>query len=120
MKELAPMLQQLAQQLGTTVEFLWAALMRQALIDGVVTLVQFVIIGVGLWANYKYTRFVLRKINAEDHKERWDEPAIIPPTILWVVLAILTLVAFFSISDLLAAFFNPEYWALQKVLSFVK
>jgi hypothetical protein len=67
----------------------------------------------------KFTRWYLRDdveqgIGTEAHDN------LVPLIIgLWSVLGILVVVAFFSFPDTITALLNPEFWALEKVLSHV-
>lgn len=106
----AQLLQSLADKLGTTSEYLWAALVRQAPISAAVDLVQYaVILLVAHWL------FRMR-----DKARKWmddDIANVIPYGIAWVFVCAFLLVALVSIQNTIAGFFNPEYWALRELLS---
>ena len=104
----------LAEKLGTTAEYLWAALMRQAFISSVINLLS--LIGMAallIW----WARFVNKK-TSPSNEERYGEwegaawIAVIVPTVIFVLIAITNLPTIFS------GFLNPEYWALMRVMSF--
>jgi hypothetical protein len=125
MKELTPFLEQLASKLGTTVEKLWAVLLKQAPISGTIDLM--VCIGLVLVA-VKCFRFVNRKttVPAETEKDQypnaqWEEEGA---GIAWVGIGLLLLtiglIIIFSVNNIAAAFLNPEYWALKEILGAFK
>jgi len=114
MKELAPLLEALAKKLGTTVDHLWAILVRQAFISSVMDLIQYVILAV---ATYVFIRMT-KKYGALMDEKRWEPCAVYAPAVVvGLVLLILWIAAFFCIQDTVSGFFNPEYWALNKILS---
>ena len=51
---------------------------------------------------------------------KYEEMVIIPMLIGLVIFALLFIAAFFCIGDVVNGYFNPEYWALNKILSSVK
>ncbi len=119
MNDITPLLEQLATKLGTTTEYLWAAMLRQAPIDGVVWIIQTVFVVASVFVLRSLSLVTCRKIQSDD----WDELGIIFGALLvlgWLFILILCVVIFFNISIILAAFFNPEYWALDQILSKLK
>jgi len=122
-EETTKLIEQMAQQLGTTTEYLWSVLIKQAPIDATVTLFQFVIIGV-----FGYMLFRIHKklslTKEYDGYNRtgychYEELAVIPMLFAMVIFAIVVLCAFFAIPEVIYGFFNPEYWALQQVIKLI-
>ena len=125
MKELTPFLEQLASKLGTTVEKLWAVLLKQASISGTVNFVlciSLILIAV------KCFRFVNRKTTVPPKTEenrypnaQWGEDEAI---IAWIgislLLFVIGLIILLSVDNIVTAFFNPEYWALKAILGAFK
>lgn len=121
----------LAERLGTTIEHLWAVLLKQAVVTGMTNVV--ILAAVTTAACY-LTRIVRIKTTprevlvphpyhpeAAPHKEMladWN------PTnegfVAWLGIAALwflvTVLWSFLLNDTLAAIFNPEFWALKQVL----
>ena len=125
MKELTLFLEQLANKLGTTVEKLWAVLLKQAPISGMVDFaicIGLVLIAVGCF------RFVNKKTtvpattqNDQYPRAQWEEEAAVVCWIgIGVFLVIVLVVIICSIQDIVSAFLNPEYWALKQILEIVK
>jgi len=115
------LIEKLAEKLGTTAEHLWGVLLHQAPISGAVdlaTVVVMVLAAVGL------VRFVKGKTTTpaetEDdrypHAEWEDEFAGFAWLVTAIYLIITGLVVIVSPQGIVAAFFNPEYWALSHIL----
>ncbi len=111
------LLEQLAEKMGTTVEYLWNILIYQAHIQAITVLIQMVIIFI---ATYFLIKLHIKFNKETDDKHsiyyEHEEAAGIPMVIAGIVMAVLIIIAFFCITDVVNGFFNPEYWALQKVL----
>lgn len=111
MKELIPLLEQLAQKLGTTTEYLMRVLTKQAFYSGLVDIFQYIIIIVGIVMWWKF----------KDKAHKSGEDSYIATWLFGgAILAILTIVSFFCINTTVAAFVNPDYWALDKLMSMIK
>lgn len=116
----AALIEKLADKLGTTTEHLWGVLLHQAPISGVVdlaTLAVMVVAAVGL------VRFVKGKttIPAKTEDDRyphaeWEEGGA---GLAWlgtaIYLIITGVVVIGSAQGIVAAFFNPEYWAMSRI-----
>lgn len=100
---------ELATKLGTTVEHLWAAVLRQAPISATVD-----IIFMAIWGAAIVGLMVCLKINEENIR---DQETICIAWIALIAVGILYLVVVTScIAMLVAAFVNPEYWALKQII----
>ena len=111
----------LANKLGTTAEYLWGVLLRQAPITGVVNLAVMV---TWVTAAVLLLRWVRRKTQVppktkEDPYPRaeWDSDGAF---FAWggaILFAALTaLIVGLELSGVVAALVNPEYWALRQIL----
>jgi hypothetical protein len=110
------LLNTLSAKLGTTSEFLWGVLVRQALIDGWVSIFQYGILLLGWYAVYK----VLKNGKAVfDWAERHDLDIVfvVSSIVSCIILVVLTIAAFCYIPMVFSAFLNPDYWALHEILS---
>lgn len=121
MNELTQLLQQLAEKLGTTTEYLWSVLIQQAPISAATTLLQIIIIVIAGFFLYKLHRKFSKKSEAGrsmywDHEEALEAPMIIA-AIIWVIFCI---ILFFHINNMITGFLNPEYWALKEILDTIK
>lgn len=120
----AKLLEQLAAKLGTTSQYLWGILLKQAHISAITTLVQILITLLGGLMLYR----VHKKLSKEDENVdrgrslywKYEELAVIPMIISSLVFIGFLISAFFSFGDVINGFFSPEYWALEKVLDTVK
>ena len=125
MKELIPFLEQLASKLGTTVEKLWTVLLRQAPISGTINLVLCVCL---VLVAVKCFRFVNRKTTVpaktkEDQypNAQWEEEGAVGAWVgIGLLFLVIGLIIIFSVQNIATAFLNPEYWALEKILSTFK
>lgn len=123
-EQTAKLIEQLAQKLGTTTEYLWSVLLKQAQIQAMVTLFQFLLIAIFGYVLLKIHKSLSVKKDYNGYNEtgysHYEEKVGIPMVVGVVIFAFLAICAFFCIEDVFNGFFNPEYWALSKVLSAVK
>ena len=98
-------LELLASKMGVAVDVLWSALLRQALIDSTVSVVQIACLCFAIYYYAKHTR----KVN--------DDYMIPVCAAGWIALIILSVVAVGSLSYTVAGFLNPEFWALHEIAS---
>lgn len=112
------LLEKLASKLGTTTEYLWGVLLKQAQVDAIITLTQVVIvmlIGVLLYKMHKHFSNTRNKINYQDN----DAHLSIVMFLAACGWGILVLISLFCIDDIFNGFFNPEFWALNYVLNHI-
>ena len=95
-------LELLASKMGVAVDVLWSALLRQALIDSTVSVVQIVCICFAIYFYAKHTKSV---------KEYFVGPMVAG----WIALLTISIIAVCSLSYTVAGFFNPEFWALHEI-----
>jgi len=118
------LIEQLAQKMGTTTEYLWAVLLRQAPIDSTINLIQIIlVIFFGLFLYKTHKRLMAKTSDdkyAETNYEKYEMGASLPMVVGAIIFAILILASFFCIGDIINGYFNPEYWALDRVLSTLK
>lgn len=114
------LINQLAQKLGTTSEYLWGVLLKQAPIDATVTLIQITLVGLFGFILYKTHGRLMKKTGDESLYEKYELMAIIPMILAAFVFAVLAIVSFVCIGDVVNGYLNPEYWALNRVLLILK
>ena len=119
--EITNLLAILADKLGTTSEYLWGILLRQAPISATVILIQIiftVLSGIFLWRLHKYfSKETDENYSMYDRSNGGLEALII---IFSVLILIIGIFSFFQIENVLNGYFNPEYWALNKILNTLK
>ena len=119
-KELSELLNKLADKLGVASYELWAILLKQAQIDALMSLgyiISVAIMGIFLLKLHKH---LSKEIGGNySHYDSNDGIAIVMVVafIVWMILFIST---FFSFSNMFNGFFNPRYWALNKILETIK
>ena len=115
------LIEQLAAKFGTTTEYLWGVLLRQAPIDSTINLIQIALVMLFGWFLYKTHKRLMKKDGdgnyARNSYEKYEMGATLPMVIGAIVFAILIFVSFLCIPDIINGYFNPEYWALNKILS---
>lgn len=147
MEQLTPILEKLAKQLGTTVEMVWSVMIAQARIYAVTSVIQWIIaigllIGVLKYLKKSFDRSIkvstdkwgspIRTSNNKDFKmmnqwEFWQESdqeprmfvAICCCIVGGVIGVIACLVLSSDLGNFIASVFNPQYWALNRILSYV-
>ncbi len=111
----------LATKLGTTAEYLWGVLIRQAPITGTIDLIMMAcwVIGVVMWARFarhKTTRPPKTNENPYPRAE-WEEEGMAMACVSVFFLSVVTAwIVGAGISDAVSALVNPEYWALRQIL----
>lgn len=108
------LLQKLSEKLGTTSEYLWGVLIKQAYIDATISTVIFLIACLGCFLIFKLHKKFSRE---EKYDEDFLPPAMVIGSFIWGLITIITFCTF--VSDL-SGFFNPEYKALRQILSSLK
>ncbi len=116
------LLEQLAQKLGTTSEYLWTVLLTQAPISATTTLLQILLIllfGLCLWKVHK--RLMKKKDDFSDNAyDKFGDGVSILMAIGAIVFVGMLVVCIFGIGDVINGYFNPEYWALKEILNSIK
>ena len=121
MEELTPLLEKLAVKLGTTTEYLWGVLLKQAPITAVTELVYLILVVLGGIALYKIHKRLSKEGDGNNSIYYDCEGlAIAPMVIATVIWAILFVNCFHSIGTIVTGFLNPEYWALDEIVSLIK
>lgn len=110
-QELLTRLDQLAATLGTTTEKLWAVLVKQGKVEGIFAgLTSFVTIFlfIALYAS-------LKRVWPED-----EEDQLTAVLFGGVAMFILIIILYFNLYNTITYLFNPEYFAISKLVSIFK
>ena len=113
----AKIIETLAAKLGTTSEYLWGILLRQAPVDATIGLLY---IALSLTAAYLLWRAHV-KMNKPQEDSSYSEYdtndfIVILMTIMATLVGIALIASIAYLPMILSGFFNPEYWALNKIL----
>lgn len=103
----------LAAKLGTTAEYLWAVLVKQAPLSGALDLALIAAwVGGCVWL----VHFVRSKTAGD--RPAWDDDAarVFAWGGVFLVCALTALIGGLTISGAVTAIVNPEYWALRQIL----
>ena len=107
----------LAEKLGTSTEYLWEVLVRQAKYDIIVSVIQMTIMfAIVYWTIKLHIRF-----SKEDERKNsqyyYKEEILIVPMIFAAITSVIMIVLFLNgFNDLIASIFNPEFWALNRIV----
>ena len=119
MNELAPLLGKLAEQLGTTTQYLWGVLLKQAPVHASIMALEYGLTLIALVAAFRCRDAIGAWFNTGldgDAAPIYFIGAVVVVivTVIWVVACL------FCVESFLTAIFNPEYWAFKEVLSAIK
>lgn len=114
--KLAALLEQLAIKLGTTVDYLWKVLVKQAYIDATKHLVILIATIAYAFVIIRIHKSLIKKDKHGDTK--YDESELWIPVMSLFILSwtILFIASISGVSDIFNGYFNPEYWALKEIL----
>lgn len=123
-EQTSKLIEQLAQKLGTTSKYLWNILLHQAPISATSTLVLYAItIIIGIIA-FKIHKKLLAPIPNDTYNdnlyEKYEIGAVLPMVLVALIIVIMTICCLIDFDNIVTGYFNPEYWALNKVLDTLK
>jgi ABC-type phosphate transport system permease subunit len=103
-------------------DYLWGVLIKQAYVDAIVDLILLIIVaylGIVLWKTHIW---LSGEWKGETHSryQELEEEAVFPMIIGAVMWIIIMAVNCSNISNIVTGFINPGYWALNKILHFIK
>jgi len=110
------MLQALAEKLNTTAENLWAVLIAQARIEGILSSIWVVVCLVLMVASIKTARWIYKGVWHDD----WDEIAILPLVAVSLFGTVMIFPMVINLNWAITCFANPEYYALIHILRAVR
>lgn len=113
------LIEQLAQKLGTTAEYLWSVLVKQAHTEVIIffTVLGITIIGTVLSAYlFKY----VQKFWSDEKAPASAWISLVFGIIIGICVLVGTISTIANVSDVISAITNPEYWALKQVLGICK
>lgn len=114
MEQLTPLLKELADKLGTTIEHLWKVLIQQTQVEIVLCNLW---MGIALWGFGGLALLIFVFIIAGIIRDWDEEPMAFGFFVMIVLIIIGGLVYYHNYSDLLTLTKNPEYWALSEILN---
>jgi uncharacterized membrane protein len=112
------LIEQLAAKMGTTSEYLWGVLLKQAPISATWTLLQVILVvvfGIMLYRAHISLSDDENDISYYNH----DAINVIMATLL-IIWLILVIASFFCLGDIFNGYMNPEFWALDYILNKIK
>lgn len=113
------LIEQLAEKLGTTTQYLWSVLLKQAPVSATINILYILlVIGMGFFLLRLHKFF-----SNEDGRMSYDDQGEylgVPMFIAGVVWAIIAIAAFFSVDDIITGYLNPEFWAIDYIMDVLK
>lgn len=117
------LLEQLAAKLGTTSEYLWSILLKQAPISATIDIV-YIIMTAFLWiVLYRLHKHFIDSDNAfsyDGEDVALASTAVVLNVTLFAFTILATIVCFFNLGDIFNGYFNPEFWALKYIINHLK
>ena len=107
----AVLIEKIAEKLGTTAEHLWGVLLNQAPISGAIDLA--VVVGLVTSAAWLLRLVIVKTKRAELNDEYVVAAGVFATA--WCAVAGVTSMALAE--GIVAAFANPEYWALRRLMT---
>ena len=120
MQELTLFLEKMAEKLGTTTEYLWSILLKQAPIFGYMYFFGgflILILGLLLYRFHKKCKANWDVDKTLYDKDEWRWSLNIILLIVFLIVSIMWLV---NLPRAITSFMNPEYWALQEIIKQIK
>lgn len=117
-EETVKLIDKLASKLGTTSEYLWIVLLKQAPIDAVYHIIVIIVNLLAIYAIYRIHKYLLNennKFNYEDYEAAWALTIL-----LSVVAVFMFLVNMVNVHHIINGFFNPEFWAMNYIIEHLK
>ena len=116
------LLEKLAEKLGTTSEYLWSVLLKQAPIDATVGLIQLIIVCVVIYLLYKLHIKFMGDMPSDENNNytqsyyNSSDGYIAMMVVAGIVVTIFLIICVCSIGSIVSGYFHPEYWALHEIL----
>lgn len=117
-KQTTELLQQLAAKLGTTSEYLWSILIKQAYVSVVIDIIFYGIGVTFVYLTYKYAPKLWKKGDAEETD--LELAYYFAAGGMMLIAGISALCTIIGLPYTLGTLINPEYWALKQILDAIK
>lgn len=118
MEKLTSLLEELAIKLNTTTEHLWTVLIYQAkisVITNILWIITMIVLGIVILK--LHLKFLNKEGKRESIYDRENGYIFFIMVIISVMWFAFSIAAFSTFGDIISGIFNPEYWALHKILS---
>ena len=114
------LLRNLASQLGTTTEYLWEVLVKQAPIDATINLIQCLSVFPFLFLFYKWYKWISNNKEKLYNNNELETLHYVGLYLVGLLLTICTVGSIITLPTVLSGYLNPEYWALNQLLEVLK
>jgi hypothetical protein len=105
-----------AEKIGTTVDKLWSALLKQAPISGTIDIVIYLAM---IFVSIIAFKVISKKTTVQEGEKYadWEGEKIgIAWAVYIFVVGIISIAFLCNVGNTISAFFNPEYWALMQIV----
>lgn len=109
------LIRELAEKLGTTVDHLWGVLVRQAPIDGCASIISWLFIAALIAGMFFFVRYGFRRAET-CVGGGWAIASVMMAFVAAILAIALVVIVCTDLSTTIAAFKNPEYWALKQLI----
>ena len=114
--QIMEILRVLAEKFGTTTEFLWGIMVRQAYVVGISQILAFVMAGLFVFAWNRYVWSIRLPEDPQEDRGGDKTFGIMMVRLFGVVGACMWAMMFLcGLTEITTALFNPEYWAIKQV-----
>lgn len=115
--EAIKLLESIASKLGTTTEYLWNVLLSEAKYDAIVSIIQLTIMTVFIYFTIKLHIKFCKEIDDKNSIYYDNEYTVgLPMIFAAIISAIFIFIILMGLPELISSIFNPEYWALKRIL----
>ncbi len=116
------LIEQLAQKMGTTSEYLWSILLRQAPVDAMIGTTFILLSIVAAFLMWKLNLKFMQPYSDGSLQTYYDDNDALPIFMFAAsfAVALCLLFSIINLPNIFAGFFNPEYWALNKIMETLK
>ena len=114
--QIMEILRVLAEKFGTTTEFLWGIMVRQAYVVGISQILAFVMAGLFVFAWNRYVWSIRLPEDPQEDRGGDKTFGIMMVRLFGVVGACMWAMMFLcGLTEITTALVNPEYWAIKQV-----
>jgi Na+/proline symporter len=127
-EQIIRLVEHLAMKLGVATEHLWGALIQQAYVDAVGSIIKLAIVSAITWVVYRVHIYLSVKVPVKKSgwpdivRNRYEsvEELKILMAFLGFVMVVFCVVAVLTVSSDLVQLLNPEYYAISKLLRAIR
>lgn len=113
-KNTEQLIRELADKLGTTTEYLWGVLIKQAAVYSYSNICFILFLGICVYFPFFLTKKLVNKMKNK-HND-YEIEMVFGTVVMGVFLIVFIIHVCVTFTDTITGLTNPEYWALQQIL----